>query len=55
MADLSEEYAGRAAIFRRLAAGMRSEPDRAALLAIAEQYEAEAAGLRNRPGDPRRP
>lgn len=55
MADLGEEYAERAAIFRRLAAELRSESDRAALLAIAEQYEADAEGIRNRATDPMRP
>jgi hypothetical protein len=42
MADLGEEYAARAAVFRRLAQGMKSAEDRAALLAIAENYEAES-------------
>ena len=45
MGDLAEEYAARAATFRRLALELRKEEDRAALLAIAEQYEAEAARL----------
>lgn len=45
MADMGEEYAARAAIFRRLAAELKSEEDRAALLAIAEDYEAQAARL----------
>ncbi|MGZ8285726.1 MAG: hypothetical protein ACXW27_06545 [Allosphingosinicella sp.] len=43
MTDLREEYSARAAVFRRLAEGLKSEADRAALLAIAEDYEAEAA------------
>ena len=50
MTDLAEEYEARAAIFRRLAGELRSAEDRAALLAIAEEYEAEAARRR-----PRRP
>ncbi|HEX8062420.1 MAG TPA: hypothetical protein VF535_04315 [Allosphingosinicella sp.] len=45
MADLGDEYAKRAAIFRRLAAGLKSEADRAALLAIAEDYEARSGRL----------
>jgi hypothetical protein len=43
MADLGEEYANRAATFRRLAGALKNEADRAALLAIAEDYEAESA------------
>lgn len=50
MADLAEEYEARAAIFRRLAGELKSEEDRAALLAIAAEYEAEAARLKP-PGD----
>lgn len=46
MTDLAEEYASRAAIFRRLAGELRNDEDRAALLAIAADYEAEAARLR---------
>ena len=53
MTDLGEEYAARAATFRRLAGELRSEADRAALLAIAEEYEAEAARLAA--GAPTRP
>jgi acyl-CoA reductase-like NAD-dependent aldehyde dehydrogenase len=49
MADLEREFAARAAIFRRLAAELRSEEDRLALLAIAEEYEAEAERLRSAP------
>jgi hypothetical protein len=45
MADLTQEYAARAAIFRRLAAELKREEDRSALLAIAEEYEVEAARL----------
>jgi hypothetical protein len=45
MTDLAREYEARAAIFRRLADEMKSAEDRAALLAIAEEYEAEAARL----------
>jgi hypothetical protein len=43
MTDLREEYTARAATFRRLAEELKSEADSAALLAIAEDYEAEAA------------
>lgn len=50
MAKLAEEYEARAAIFRRLAGELKNEDDRAALLAIAEDYEAEAARLK-----PKRP
>ncbi|HEU0099181.1 MAG TPA: hypothetical protein VFQ67_10445 [Allosphingosinicella sp.] len=53
MADLGREYEARAAIFRRLAGELKSESDRAELLAIAESYEKEAARLR--PIAPRRP
>jgi hypothetical protein len=49
MADLAEEYSARAATFRRLAEELKSEADRAALLAIAEEYEAEAEAARLRP------
>ena len=52
MADLAKEYEARAETFRRVAAELRNEADRAALLAIAEEYEAEAA--RHRAGDERR-
>jgi hypothetical protein len=46
MADLGEEYEARAAIFRRLAGELKSVEDQAALLAIAQEYEAEAARLK---------
>jgi hypothetical protein len=46
MTDLAEEFAARAATFRRLATELNNADDRAALLAIAVQYEAEAARLR---------
>jgi len=46
MGDLRDEYAKRAAIFRRLAGELKSEEDRAALLAIAEDYEAESGRLK---------
>lgn len=46
MTHLGNEYAARAATFRRLAEALKSETDRAALLAIAEEYEAEAARLK---------
>ncbi|MET1111305.1 MAG: hypothetical protein ABWX67_07250 [Allosphingosinicella sp.] len=46
MTDLGREYEARAAIFRRLAGELRSAEDRAALLAIAAEYEAEAARLK---------
>ena len=45
MTDLAKEYAARAATFRRLAGELRSVEDRAALLAIAGEYEAEAERL----------
>lgn len=48
MTDLAEEYAARAATFRRLAEALKSEEDRAALLAIAQDYEKEAAQLKKR-------
>lgn len=50
MAHLAQEYAARAATFRRLAAELRNEDDRAALLAIAAEYEAEAARLKKAGG-----
>ena len=43
MADLGDEYEARAAVFRRLAGELKNAKDQAALLAIAEDYEAEAA------------
>jgi hypothetical protein len=46
MSDLAEEYAARAATFRRVAQELRTDEDRAALIAIAEEYEAEAERLR---------
>ena len=45
MTDLAREYARRAATFRRLAGELKNAEDRAALLAIAADYEAEAAQL----------
>jgi hypothetical protein len=45
MADLANEYAERAATFRRLAQELKRDEDRAALLAIAEEYEKEATRL----------
>jgi hypothetical protein len=45
MTDLAREYAARAATFRRLAAELRREEDRAALLAIAADYEERSARL----------
>lgn len=45
MTDLAQEYAARAATFRRLAGELKREEDRAALLAIAAEYEAEAKRL----------
>lgn len=50
MADPDDEFAARAAIFRRLAGELRSESDRAALLAVAEDYEAESARRRQSAG-----
>jgi acyl-CoA reductase-like NAD-dependent aldehyde dehydrogenase len=49
MTDLGEEFAARAAVFRRLAAELRSEEDRLALLAVAEEYEAESQRLKAPP------
>ncbi len=46
MADLGEEFAARAATFRRLAEALKNEADRAALLAIAEDYEAQSKRLK---------
>jgi hypothetical protein len=46
MTDLAKEYEERAATFRRLADELRNAVDRAALLAIAEEYEAEAERLK---------
>ncbi|HEX6374331.1 MAG TPA: hypothetical protein VFZ91_01275 [Allosphingosinicella sp.] len=43
MTDLTDEYAARAATFRRLAKELKNADDQAALLAIAMEYEAEAA------------
>ena len=51
MPDLANEYAARAATFRRLAHELKREEDRAALLAIAEEYEAEATRLGARRAD----
>src|SRR5687767_10364419 len=48
MTDLGAEYSERAAIFRRLADELKNEEARAALLAIAEEYEAES--MRRRRG-----
>jgi hypothetical protein len=48
MTDLGQEYGARAAVFRRLAGELKSAQDRSALLAIAEEYEAEAARLKAR-------
>jgi 2-keto-3-deoxy-L-rhamnonate aldolase RhmA len=46
MTDPAQDYATRAATFRRLADELKNANERAALLAIAEQYEAVAARLR---------
>lgn len=46
MTDLGDEYAARAATFRRLAGELKGAEDRAALLAIAEDYEARSRRLR---------
>jgi hypothetical protein len=57
MSNLGKEYAARAATFRRLAGALKSEEDRAALLAIAEDYESEAERLgegERAAGDPKR-
>lgn len=47
--DLVREYEARAATFRRLAGELRNEGDRAALLAIVAEYEAQAARLKKGP------
>lgn len=41
-----DDYASRAATFRRLADELKCEKERSALLAIADQYDAVAARLR---------
>lgn len=53
MTDLADDYAARAESFRRLADAQKNEAEKAGLLAIAEQYDAVAARLRDpdpRPG-----
>lgn len=56
MADMAQEYMARAATFRRLAEELKSDDDRAALLAIAAEYEAEAERLKQAgPDRSRRP
>jgi acyl-CoA reductase-like NAD-dependent aldehyde dehydrogenase len=50
MADSGSDYSARAAILRRLAAELRSEEERLALLAVAEEYEAESERLRSASG-----
>ena len=51
MSQAADDYATRAAAFRRLAAELRNEQERAALLAIADQYDAVAARLAGDEGD----
>ena len=51
MSQAADDYATRAAAFRRLAAELRNAKERAALLAIADQYEAVAARLRDDEGE----
>jgi hypothetical protein len=51
MGKAGDDYATRAAAFRRLADELRCEKERSALLAIADQYEAVAARLRGDEGD----
>jgi hypothetical protein len=46
MIDMADDYAARAATFRRLAGELKNEKERTALLAIAEQYEAVGARLK---------
>jgi hypothetical protein len=54
--ELAAELETRAATYRRIAAGMKDESERAQMLAIAESYAAEAAGLRGfTPRSARRP
>lgn len=45
---MAEEYAARAATFRRIAEALTNEEDRTALLAIVRDYEAEAALLKRK-------
>lgn len=45
MTRAADDYATRAAAFRRLAEELKNLDERAALLAIADQYEAVAAKL----------
>jgi hypothetical protein len=52
MTCLQDEYAKRAAVFRRVADGLKSEEDRAALLAIAEEYEKESGQRRKKAPNP---
>jgi hypothetical protein len=46
MTDPADDYSSRAAAFRRLADELDNSKQRSALLAIAEQYEAVGAKLR---------
>ena len=45
MTDPAADYAARAATFRRLADELKNAKERAALLAVADQYDAVAARL----------
>ncbi|HEX8573287.1 MAG TPA: hypothetical protein VF759_11110 [Allosphingosinicella sp.] len=47
MGTPADDYASRAATFRRLALELKNERERSALLAIADQYEAVAARLKD--------
>jgi|GEM_PF-5838703 len=47
MCKAGDDYANRAAAFRRLADDLKDERERSTLLAIADQYEAVAARLRD--------
>ena len=51
MCRSGDDYASRAATFRRLAEELKCEKERSALLAIADQYDAVAARLREDEGD----
>ena len=51
MEKAGDDYATRAAAFRRLADELKCEKERSALLAIADQYDAVAARLRDDEGN----
>ena len=51
MSKAADDYSSRAATFRRLAAELRDDREQAALLAIADQYDAVAARLASDEGE----